>query len=118
MADTDIPLDPMELVPGLPPIHLSAPLAASFVRFAWDPPGIQEVGWHVAPMRQLAIPLTGWLEIETNDGEKRRYDPGTVVLAEDTYGKGHITRGPGDGQFVMFVLLPDGLSGGPSSENR
>jgi hypothetical protein len=117
LADFDIPLVPTELVPGAPLIDLSAPLAASSVRFARGSPSpeIQEAGWHVAPIRQLFIPLTGWVEIETSDGQKRRCDPGTVVLAEDTYGKGHITRGPG-GMFGMFVALADGLSGAPSSE--
>jgi hypothetical protein len=38
------------------------------------------------------------------------------VLAEDTFAKGHISRGSGDAQFVMFVPLPDGLSEAPSSE--
>jgi hypothetical protein len=115
LADIDIPLVPTELVPGLPSIHLSAPIAASSVRFVWGSPGAQEYGWHVAPARQLVILLTGWLEFETSDGEKRRCEPGTVILAEDTFGKGHITRGPG-GQFALFVLVPDGLSVSPSSE--
>jgi hypothetical protein len=56
------------------------------------------------------------VEFETSDGEKRRCEPGAVALAEDTFGKGHITRGAGEGQFLMFVAVPDGLSGAPSSE--
>jgi hypothetical protein len=111
LADIDIPLVPVELFPGIPPIYLSAQHAASSVRFAWVPPGIREAGWHVTPVRQLVIWLTGWTEFETSDGEKRRCEPGTVVLAEDTSGKGHITRGPSDGQLAMFGPVPDGLSG-------
>ena len=64
----------------------------------------------------LVIWLTGWAEFETTDGEKRRCEPGAVVLAEDTSGKGHITRGPGEGQFLIFVPLPEGLSGDRPSE--
>jgi hypothetical protein len=38
------------------------------------------------------------------------------VLAEDTFGKGHKSRHPDEGQFLMFVPVPDGLAGNPSSE--
>jgi hypothetical protein len=38
LADIDIPLVPIELFPGVPPIYLSAQHAASSVRFAWVPP--------------------------------------------------------------------------------
>jgi hypothetical protein len=117
LADIDIPLNPVNPSPGT--LHLSAPCAASSVRFAWAPPGIPEgVGWrarHTAPARQLVILLTGWLEFETSDGDKRRCEPGAVILAEDTFGKGHLTRGPGE-QFTLFAPVPDGLSVSPSSE--
>ena len=112
LADIDIPLVPMELSP----FHFSAPYAASSVRFVWAPAGIPEARRHVAPARQLVIPLTGWLEFETSHGEKRRCEPGTVILAEDTFGKGHITQGPGEQFGALFVPVPDGLSVSPSSE--
>ena len=115
LADIDISLVPTEFFPGLPPIDLSAHYAASSVRFAQAPPGMREASWHVVPVRQLVILLTGWAEVETSDGAKRRCEPGAVVLAEDTFGKGHITRGP-DGVAMMFIPVPDGLSGAPSSE--
>jgi hypothetical protein len=37
------------------------------------------------------------------------------VLVEDTFGKGHISRHPDEGQFLMFVPVPDGLSEEPPS---
>ena len=115
LADIDISVGP---VPGRG-LHFSAQYAASSVRFVWGPAKTPEARsrwhdtWHVAPARQLVTPLTGWLEFETSDGEKRRCEPGTVILAEDTFGKGHITQGPGE-QFGAPV--PDGLSVSPSSE--
>ena len=36
------------------------------------------------------------------------------MLAEDTFGKGHISRHPDEGQFLMFVPVPEGLSEGPA----
>jgi len=48
--------------------------------------------WHAAPRRQFMILLDGDAEIETGDGTKRRLRPGDILLAEDTTGRGHITR--------------------------
>ena len=50
------------------------------------------VTWHVAPQRQFAINLTGELEAEVSDGQRRRFGPGDLVFLEDTHGKGHVTR--------------------------
>jgi hypothetical protein len=112
LADIDIPLAPIK--PS--PFHFSAPYEASSVRFVWAPTGMPEAHWHIAPARQLVILLNGWLEFETSDGEKRRCERGTVILAEDTFGKGHLTRGPGEPSEALFVAVPDGLSVSLSSE--
>jgi hypothetical protein len=49
--------------------------------------------------------LTGEVEFETSDGDIRRLPPGSVVLAEDTTGKGHISRHPPEGQLVVHIAL-------------
>ena len=46
----------------------------------------------MAPRRQLVIILSGELEIETSDGNKRHFRPGDMFLADDTTGSGHISR--------------------------
>jgi hypothetical protein len=48
--------------------------------------------YHTVPRRQYVITLSGEVEIETGDGFVRRFGPGDVMLAEDTTGRGHITR--------------------------
>ena len=48
--------------------------------------------WHNAPGRQFVIILEGEVEIEIGDGEKRRFGTGDILLAEDTSGRGHISR--------------------------
>lgn len=104
--DIDIPLVPMELFPGVAPIHLSAWETATSVRFGWVPAGLKIADWHTTPVRQFVIWLTGCVEFETSDGEKRHCEPGAVVLVEDTFGKGHISRHPEEGQFNVFVPVP------------
>lgn len=48
--------------------------------------------FHQAPARQYIILQDGAIEIETSLGEKRIFEPGNVLLVEDTSGKGHRTR--------------------------
>jgi hypothetical protein len=61
--------------------------------------------FHVAPRRQYVITLAGQVEIETGDGTIRRFGPGDVMLAEDTTGRGHITRVVG-GQPRHYAFIP------------
>ena len=61
--------------------------------------------YHTAPKRQYVITLSGQVEIETGDGTIRRFGPGDVMLAEDTTGRGHITRVVG-GQPRHYVFIP------------
>ena len=54
-------------------------------------------GWHTAPRRQFVVMLRGSVEIQIGDGTMRRFGPGDIVLAEDTTGRGHVSRAV-DGQ--------------------
>jgi uncharacterized cupin superfamily protein len=48
--------------------------------------------WHCAPQRQYVVLLDGEIELETSDGEKRRFRGGDILLVEDVGGRGHRTR--------------------------
>ena len=64
--------------------------------------------WHHAPRRQYVITLSGRGEIELMGGQKVPLDPGHILLAEDTTGKGHISRGVGnEDRISLFIPLPD-----------
>jgi len=77
---------------------------AEGILFRQAPPGhVQD--WHPAPRRQYVITLSGQGEIETGDGTKRRFGPGDVMLADDTTGRGHMTRVVGDKPRV-YVAIP------------
>jgi hypothetical protein len=46
------------------------------------------------------------VEIEIGSGEKRVLGPGTILLAEDTEGQGHISRNVGgEARTCLFVHL-------------
>ncbi|MBU1182165.1 MAG: hypothetical protein KKE00_02640 [Proteobacteria bacterium] len=48
--------------------------------------------WHNAPRKQYIIMLDAGVEIEVGDGTRRIINPGEILLAEDTTGRGHISR--------------------------
>lgn len=48
--------------------------------------------FHNAPDRQYIVLLEGGVEIETSLGEKRSFHTGSILLMEDTTGKGHKTK--------------------------
>ncbi|MGH2651890.1 MAG: cupin domain-containing protein, partial [Actinomycetota bacterium] len=63
--------------------------------------------WHPAPRRQFVFVSKGEVELRVSDGEVRRFGTGSVVLAEDTTGKGHQTRAAGAGDcVVVWVACP------------
>ena len=66
-------------------------------------PGAVE-DWHKAPRRMFLIALQGTSEVTAGDGEKRRFGPGTIVLMDDTTGKGHITRVVGTVEHVALTV--------------
>jgi hypothetical protein len=71
--------------------------------------GDYHLDFHVAPRRQLVVNLTGSVEIEVGSGEKRLLGPGTILLAEDTTGQGHVSRNVGgESRTCLFVHL-DGV---------
>jgi hypothetical protein len=54
--------------------------------------GDYDFDFHNAPRRQYVINLDASVELEVGDGSKRVLGPGDVLLAEDTTGRGHISR--------------------------
>jgi len=60
--------------------------------FLRETPADFKYSWHTVPERLCIITLSGESEIEVSDGEIRQFKAGDVLIAEDTTGKGHISR--------------------------
>jgi quercetin dioxygenase-like cupin family protein len=106
LAEIEIPQSSSQVFPNEPPLRVSRRHTATAVQFVTVPPIVEKVGWHNTPDRMLGIVLSGTMEFETSDGSIRQVSAGGVVLAEDTIGKGHISRHPG-GATLAFVLITD-----------
>ena len=60
--------------------------------------------WHNAPRAWYLIVLQGASEVTTSDGQVRHFGPGSVVLLDDTTGKGHQTRAVGKVDHIAAVI--------------
>jgi len=87
---------------------MSEMIAAKGVIFRESSSGEYFIDWHNAPRRQFVVNLAGDVEIQVSDGETRRFGSGSILLAEDVTGKGHISRGVGKGErHTLFIPLAD-----------
>ena len=87
------------------------PMSATFEcdsLFFRDTPEGHVQGLHTAPRRQLIVLASGILEVESSAGRRVVCRPGDLVFAEDTWGKGHITRSLRDTRgFVHLAMAAD-----------
>ena len=80
-----------DYTPGAPPLGLSQTLSATEIRFMKAPAGWTS-DWHAASARNLFVVLSGEWEVSASDEETRRFELGSVLIVEDTSGKGHTSR--------------------------
>jgi hypothetical protein len=84
--DLDIPLDVLD---GAQRYSKTIKATGFILR---ETAGSYDLDWHPAPRRQFVINLEGKVELIVPSGEKRILGPGDILLAEDTTGKGHISK--------------------------
>jgi hypothetical protein len=85
------------------------PMSATFqggALFFRETPEGHVQSFHNAPRRQLIFLTSGILEIETSEGARTVCRPGDLVFAEDTTGKGHITRSLRDIRGFVHLAMP------------
>jgi hypothetical protein len=83
--------------------YLSEFKAAKGHYFIYAPSG-WSLDWHTAPARQFLLSLRGVGEIEASDGQVRRLAEGSIILVEDTSGRGHISRVIGEEDVLIAVI--------------
>ena len=77
---------------GVAELWVSPALSVDRIQFL-DVQALDQVpAEHQAPRRQFVVFLDGWVSITTSDGDSRVLPAGSVVLAEDVEGKGHVTE--------------------------
>jgi len=89
--DVEIDLTLTDYAPPAPPLSLSSSTPATQFGFM-NAPGGWSSDWHPATARTIFFVLSGEWEVTASDGEARRFEAGSVLLVEDTTGKGHSSR--------------------------
>jgi len=87
--------------------HLSEilPVTGMMLR---ENPGNYNYDWHSAPRKQYIVMIEGMLMVRVSDGEERSFSPGTILLVEDTDGKGHKSWVPdGKPRKSLFITIGD-----------
>ncbi|HET8531269.1 MAG TPA: hypothetical protein VJ971_18235 [Methylomirabilota bacterium] len=84
--------------------RLSARLPATGIIFREVQPDY-DLDWHPAPRRQYIINLDAGVQITASDGESRRIGAGEVILVEDVWGKGHLSKAL-DGKLRHCIFVP------------
>ena len=79
----------------------SFPEPSESVRYFKAKPDWQMIELHNAPKRQYILVLQGVLEIHTSTNQIKQFKQGSVLLVEDTYGKGHRTKNAGGEDLVL-----------------
>ena len=69
-------------------------------------PADYDLDWHPAPRRQYIVNLPARVEITATDGQARRIGAGQILLVEDTWGKGHLSKAlDGKLRHCLFITL-------------
>lgn len=105
--DVAAELSLLDFAPPAPPLAVSEYMAAERTAFLGGPSGWNG-DWHVSSARNLFVVISGEWEIEASDGTTRSFTPNSVLLAEDTTGKGHRSRVVSEGDsLALLVQLAD-----------
>jgi hypothetical protein len=85
---------------------LSEPVQASSAVFRATGAGY-DYDWHPTPARQFIFMMSGEIEIEVGDGQKRRIRAGDTLFLEDTEPPGHKSRNIGEVPRYSVFLRTD-----------
>jgi len=104
-ADLALDLTLSDYAPPAPPLELSSFTPSNQIGFMNAPAGWSS-SWHPSNGRNLFVVLSGEWEVTASDGESRRFLAGSVLLVEDTTGRGHSSRvvGEADSLAIMAEL--------------
>lgn len=103
--DLEMTLAPVDFAPPAAPLNIAAfrPTAQSL--WVGAPAGWAGEAPHSTPQRQIFCSLQGEYQVTASDGDLRTFGPGSVLLLEDTWGKGHSTRITSDEDVLIFGVV-------------
>jgi hypothetical protein len=109
LEDVDLPVGWTEGEPGVPRLGIADAGEVGRLQILDVETAAFTPDWHTGPRAQFVVFLTGWVRIETSDGDERTLPAGSVVLVEDLDGRGHVTEHEPGSQRVL--VIPIGTEG-------
>jgi hypothetical protein len=106
--DLEVTLLPANFAPPAAPLNIAQFLPTTGSFWVGAPVGWEGDAPHPAPRRQIFCILQGEFIVTASDHTTRRLSAGTVLLLEDTWGKGHSTEVTSSADALIFgVALVD-----------
>lgn len=106
--DREVELAPVDYAPPAASLNIAPFLPVAQSLWVGAPTDWRGDIPHPSPRRQVFCLLQGEYEVTTSNGTSRRFPVGSVLLLEDTWGKGHSTRITSEIDVIIFaVTLPD-----------
>lgn len=102
--DWEIELSPVDFAPPAAPLHVAKFLSTGESLWVGAGPDWEGETLHPSPRRQIFCTVQGEYEVTASDGSVRRFPQGSVLLLEDTEGKGHSTRIISEGDTLVFAV--------------
>lgn len=102
--EIDVALMPVDFAPPAAPLNVGTLFSAARCSFLHVPVDWHGQILHPSPQRQLLCNLRGEFEVTSSDGAVRRFPAGSVLLLEDTTGKGHSTRVTSDDDVLLIAV--------------
>ena len=102
--DLELELAPVDFAPPAGPLNFAPFLPVEQSRFLGIPVGWAGEAYHSVPSRQVFCVLKGEFQGTASDGTSRNFPVGSILLLEDTRGKGHSTRNTAEVEWLIFVV--------------
>lgn len=93
-----------DFAPPSIPVHVATLFHATACGVIGAAPDWDGSSPHPTPRRQLLCTLHGAYEVIASDGTVRRFPVGSLLLLEDTTGKGHMTRSVSDDEMLVLSV--------------
>ena len=102
--DLELALSPVDFAPPAAPLNMAKFLSTGQSFWVGAPVGWEGQVPHPSPRRQIFCTLQGEFEVTASDGSVRRFPAGSVLLLEDTWGKGHSTHITSTDDVLIFAV--------------
>tara|TARA_B100001964_G_C14042229_1_gene513176 strand:- start:51 stop:449 length:399 start_codon:yes stop_codon:yes gene_type:complete len=94
----------MDFAPPAAPLAIAPLLPATKIQWMGAPTGWEGDEPHPVPSRSVFVVTQGEFVVSASDGDTRTFSAGSVLLLEDTWGKGHRTWVTSDIDGVVLVV--------------